>query len=74
MPWEQSNPGIAAQTAFAETHTTKQLDDIPAFLKRVRLPDGTIKIGLESSNAQPPNPFKQTTTGRPPVWPPDGNP
>jgi hypothetical protein len=65
-PWEMLKP---TRLEFVEDY-----DDIPAFLKRVRMPNGTVRIGSEAQNAQSLDTQKQTPAERPPVWPFGSNP
>ena len=45
---------------------TKLEDDIPGFLRRIRMPDGTVVIGLENVNHVDNPPTKDQSL--PPPW------
>lgn len=51
-PWEKPVEVVTVHDTprgeIAEWMRPKDLDGIPDFLRRVRMPDGTVRIGLES--------------------------
>jgi hypothetical protein len=63
FPWEpKPAPSFPWEPKPAPPELDK--DDIPEFLRRVRMPDGSVRIGVETSLSS--NPQASTPTSLPP--------
>lgn len=68
FPWETKpvRPELMKDPVTGLYPGQQHPDDVPGFLRRVRMPDGTVHIGLK--NVSPANSLPNSTPASLPLW------